>query len=94
MVAVLEFPEIRYSVQESPVSWPSDMGGRVAAMGDRLRRAYVEGAIPYLRDHEQDLWSELSRLDANDSPAALDAYESLFMEGLLRYAAALARKAA
>ncbi len=63
-------------------------------MGDRLRRAYVEGAIPYLRNHEPDLWSELSRLDAEDSPAALDAYESLFMDGLLRYAAALARKAA
>ncbi len=94
MVAVLELPETRSVVQEMPEAWLPEMGGRVAAMGERLRQAYVDGAIPYLREHEPDLWSELTRLDAEDSPGALDAYESLFMEGLLRYAAALAGKAA
>ncbi len=94
MEAVLELPEIRWEVREAPEAWPAEMGPMVAAMGQRLRRAYVAGAIPYLRDHEPDLWSELTRLDADDSPAALEAYESVFMEGLLRYVAALAGKAA
>jgi len=68
----------------------------VAAMGKRLQAEYVEGAIPYLRQRERELWAELERLDRENSVSALLAYERLFFEGLRRYIAFLEeqRKAA
>jgi hypothetical protein len=66
----------------------------VASMGERIQAAYLEGAIPYLREHEPELWAALCALDEDDSAAALPAYERLFFEGLMRYAAALAFRAA
>jgi hypothetical protein len=89
MDAVLEVPWTRGVVREAPGAWQAEMATRVAAMGLRLRAAYLDGAIPYLREQEAELWAELGRLDEEDSPAALVAYERLFLEGLLRYGASL-----
>jgi hypothetical protein len=68
----------------------------ISAMGKRLQSEYVEGAIPYLRQREPELWAELERQDREESVSALLAYERLFFEGLRRYIAFLEeqRKAA
>jgi hypothetical protein len=73
-----------------------DLGRLIAAMGKRLQAEYIEGAIPYLRTHEPDLWAQLEVLDREDSIEALLEYERLFFEGLQRYMAFLGgeRKAA
>jgi hypothetical protein len=57
----------------------------VLAMGKRLQAEYVEGAIPYLRAHEPQLWARLEALDQEQSLEALMEYERLFFEGLHRY---------
>jgi hypothetical protein len=57
----------------------------VVAMGKRLQAEYIEGAIPYLREHAADLWAQLEALDREESLEALLAYERLFFEGLRRY---------
>jgi hypothetical protein len=64
----------------------------VSAMGKRLQSEYVEGAIPYLRKREPELWVELERLDGEESVSALLAYERLFFEGLRRYVAFLEKQ--
>jgi hypothetical protein len=94
MDAVLELPEIRHQVAERPAMRRPEIAEMVESMGRRIQAAYVEGAIAYLREHEAELWATLSALDEEDSPAALQAYERTFLEGLMRYAAALARRAA
>jgi hypothetical protein len=94
MVALLEMPEVRHLVAERPHLRRPDTRDMVASMGVRIQAAYLEGAIPHLREHEPELWARLSALDEDDSPAALAAYERLFFEGLMRYAAALASRAA
>jgi hypothetical protein len=64
---------------------PESLDELVLAMGKRLQVEYIEGAIPYLRQHEPDLWAELEALDQCESLEALLAYERLFFEGLHRY---------
>ena len=68
----------------------------ITAMGKRLQAEYIEGAIPYLRTYEPDLWATLELLDREESLDALLRYEQLFFEGLHRYVAFLneERKAA
>ena len=62
-----------------------DLNALVAAMGKRLQAEYIEGAIPYLREFEPELWSSLEVLDREESLSALIEYERLFFEGLQRY---------
>ena len=57
----------------------------ITAMGKRLQAEYIEGAIPYLRTYEPDLWATLESLDREESLDALLRYEQLFFEGLHRY---------
>jgi hypothetical protein len=61
------------------------LDGLVVAMGKRLQAEYIEGAIPYLREHEAELWARLEALDREESLEALLTYERLFFEGLRRY---------
>ncbi len=74
----------------------TDLETLIAAMGKRLQAEYVEGAIPYLRTHEPELWAALEALDHEESLDALLRYEQLFFEGLQRYVTFLSgeRKAA
>jgi hypothetical protein len=62
-----------------------ELNALVTAMGKRLQAEYVQGTIPYLREHEPTLWSRLEELDQEDSLEALLEYERLFFEGLRRY---------
>ncbi len=62
-----------------------DLNALVTAMGKRLQVEYVEGAIPYLREYEPELWNCLEALDREESLSALIEYERLFFEGLQRY---------
>jgi hypothetical protein len=71
-----------------------DLESLISAMGKRLQSEYIEGAIPFLRKHEPDLWNKLEELDREESLAALMAYERLFFEGLRRYLKFLNCKAA
>ena len=57
----------------------------VIAMGKRLQAGYINGAIPYLRQHEPEVWAQLEALDLEESLDALLMYERLFFEGLRRY---------
>lgn len=57
----------------------------VVGMGKRLQAEYIEGAIPYLREREPELWAQLEALDRDESLESLLAYERLFFEGLRRY---------
>ena len=66
----------------------------VTEMGQRLQAQYLDGAIPYLREAEPELWATLMALDEDDSPATLQAYERLFLEGLARFQASRCRIAA
>jgi hypothetical protein len=61
----------------------------VCAMGKRLQVEYIEGAIPYFRQREPEIWMQLEALDREESLSALLAYERLFFEGLHRYIAFL-----
>ncbi len=69
-----------------------DLNALVAAMGKRLQAEYIEGAIPYLREHEPELWGRLEALDREESLPALIEYERLFFEGLHRYVAFLEKR--
>lgn len=70
----------------------ADLETLIATMGKRLQAEYVEGAIPYLRAHEPDLWARLNQLDGEESLDALNEYELLFFEGLHRYVGFLSGK--
>jgi hypothetical protein len=63
----------------------ADLEALIAAMGKRLQAEYIEGAIPYLRTHEPEVWAKLEQLDREESLDALVEYELLFFEGLHRY---------
>lgn len=64
----------------------------VVAMGKRLQAEYIEGAIPYLKGREPELWARLEMLDQEKSLEALLEYERLFFEGLHRYVCSLEGK--
>jgi len=61
-----------------------DLEARTQAMGRRTQAEYLDGAIPYLREHEPALWATLTALDDEETLEALLAYERLFFEGLHR----------
>lgn len=95
MQAVLKAPTAR-AVRNNQSEQFADLESLIMAMGKRLQAEYVEGAIPYLRAYEPELWATLESLDREESLDALLRYEQLFFEGLRRYIAFLSgeRKAA
>ena len=96
MQAVLKTPTPLPLGRASGERNAADLETLIAAMGKRLQVEYIEGAIPYLRTHEPELWAKLEHLDRDESLDALLEYELLFFEGLRRYVAFLngERKAA
>ncbi len=96
MQAILKTPTERIPAKSPGGQQVTDLETLIAAMGKRLQAEYVEGAIPYLRAHEPELWAALEALDREESLDALLRYEQLFFEGLQRYVTFLsgARKAA
>jgi len=95
MAALLEMPgQLEATFDERLAARPEEVTVAVEAMGRRLQAAYIEGAIPYLRDHEPELWAALNAVDADDSLKSVRLYESLFLEGLDRYVLAQRRRAA
>jgi len=92
MRALLEPPPARGNREDRPERMATDFEGLISSMGKRLQAEYVEGAIPYLRQHEPELWEKLEALDREESLEALLEYERLFFEGLHRYAAYLEAK--
>jgi len=85
MPALLEAPQVKdCSNPVTDVSQES-LDELVVAMGKRLQTEYIQGAIPYLRVHEPELWAQLEALDRDETLGALLAYERLFFEGLRRY---------
>jgi hypothetical protein len=96
MPILLERREVQSGGEMADGISTQDLNILVAALGKRLQMEYVEGAIPYLREREPELWSRLEELDREESLEALLEYERLFFEGLRRYisTAEAARKAA
>ncbi len=89
MITMVEDSKASSTGSSSP-----DLESLIRAMGKRLQSEYIEGAIPFLKTHEPELWAKLEQLDREDSLAALMAYEKLFFEGLRSYLNFLNRKAA
>ena len=85
MPVLMEAPRIQDCGHPSGNSDQESLDELVVAMGKRLQSEYIEGAIPYLREHETELWTQLETLDREESLEALLAYERLFFEGLRRY---------
>lgn len=96
MQATLKAPSSRMPRKSPRDQEVTDLETLIAAMGKRLQAEYVEGAIPYLRTYEPELWATLESLDREESLDALLRYEQLFFEGLQRYVRFLSgeRKAA
>jgi hypothetical protein len=96
MQAVLKTPIPRGRKKSRSDEQIADLEALITAMGKRLQAEYVEGAIPYLRRYEPQLWATLESLDREESLEALLRYEQVFFEGLQRYIAFLSdeRKAA
>ena len=95
MQVILKAPTA-HALRKSRNEQAADLESLITAMGKRLQAEYVEGAIPYLRTYEPELWATLETLDREESLDALLRYEQLFFEGLQRYVAFLSgeRKAA
>lgn len=89
MQAVLKTPTPRMPRPSSGEQPFANLEALITAMGKRLQAEYIEGAIPYLRTYEPDLWATLESLDREESLEALLRYEQLFFEGLHRYVAFL-----
>ncbi|MEI8189043.1 MAG: hypothetical protein WCI75_04915 [candidate division NC10 bacterium] len=85
MLALLERPTPRGRRDDRKESDTTDLEALISAMGKRLQGEYIEGAIPYLRKHESELWAKLEVLDREESIEALLEYERLFFDGLHRY---------
>lgn len=85
MLALLEAPKALGCGNRGGGTTPVSLDDLVVAMGKRFQAEYIEGAIPYLRQYEPELWSQLEALDQEESLEALLAYERLFFEGLRRY---------
>jgi hypothetical protein len=96
MGTVLTAPINRTRRQASHDYDVTDLESLIIAMGKRLQAEYIEGAIPYFRQREPELWAKLEVLDREESLEALLEYERLFFEGLHRYVTFLSgeRKAA
>jgi hypothetical protein len=85
MPTLLERRDDRICSSEATDMSIADLNALVLAMGKLLQSEYVDGAIPYFREHEPTLWARLEVLDREDTFAALLEYERLFFEGLHRY---------
>src|SRR5574341_2564603 len=85
MPVLLDAPNVSSCGNEDPRLSETSLEELVVSMGKRLQADYIEGAIPYLRTHEVELWARLEGLDHEDSLDALLEYERLFFEGLHRY---------
>jgi len=85
MPALLEAPKAQGCDNPDSGTTPFSLDDLVVAMGKRFQAEYIEGAIPYLRQNEPELWAQLEALDQEESLEALLAYERLFFEGLRRY---------
>lgn len=85
MPTLLERRDDRMCSNEAIDMSMTDLNALVLAMGKRLQGEYVDGAIPYFREHEPALWERLEMLDQENTVAALLEYERLFFEGLHRY---------
>ena len=87
MLALLErpTPRGRWDDRKEIEKDTADLEALISAMGKRLQGEYIEGAIPYLRKHEPELWTKLEVLDREESLEALLEYERLFFDGLHRY---------
>src|SRR5574337_1154637 len=89
MPALMEAPEVQNCSKSDREMGQVSLAELVVAMGKRLQAEYIDGAIPYLREHEAELWAQLEALDQDESLEALLAYERLFFEGLRRYVSQL-----
>ena len=85
MRAVMEAPTLPDCAKASIGVNRDALHDLVLEMGKRLQAEYIDGAIPYLRAAEPELWAQLETLDRDESLEALLAYERLFFEGLRRY---------
>jgi len=85
MLALLERPTPRGRWDDRKEEDATDIEGLISAMGKRLQGEYIEGAIPYLRKQEPELWTKMEVLDREESLEALLEYERLFFDGLHRY---------
>ena len=87
MLALMNPKELRNCTSRNSGNEPTRMSldELVVATGKRLQAGYIDGAIPYLRQHEAELWAQLEALDLEESLDALLKYERLFFEGLRRY---------
>ena len=85
MLALLERPTPRGRRDDRKERDTADLEALISAMGKRLQGEYIEGAIPYIRKHEPELWAKLEVLDREESIEALLEYERLFFDGLHRY---------
>ena len=85
MPALMEAPEVHNCSKSGREMGNVSLDELVVAMGKRLQAEYIDGAIPYLREHEAELFAELEALDRDESLEALLAYERLFFEGIRRY---------
>jgi len=96
MQALLKTPTPRMPLKSPSEQQVANLEALITAMGKRLQAEYIEGAIPYLRTYEPEMWATLESLDREESLEALLRYEQLFFEGLHRYVAFLngERKAA
>jgi hypothetical protein len=96
MGTLLKAPITRIRRKTSNEHDVTDLESLIIAMGKRLQAEYIEGAIPYFRQREPELWAKLETLDREESLEALLEYERLFFEGLHRYVTFLSgeRKAA
>ena len=85
MPALMDAPNAKRCRNSEHEESHESLDDLVLAMGKRLQAEYIEGAIPYLREHEAELWAQLEALDREESLEALLTYERLFFEGLGRY---------
>lgn len=85
MRALLKEPQARDCSNPVDEVSQESLDELVVAMGKRLQAEYIDGAIPYLRDHEPELWAQLEALDRDETLETLLAYEGLFFEGMRRY---------
>lgn len=85
MPALMEAPQVPECGNPSIGLSQESLDELVIALGKRLQGEYIDGAIPYLREYEPELWAQLEALDQEESLEALLAYERLFFEGLRRY---------
>ena len=85
MPVLLDAPDVSSCGNVEPGMSETSLDELVVSMGKRLQAEYIEGAIPYLREHEAELWARLEALDQEDSLEALLEYERLFFEGLRGY---------